>query len=116
MDATKTQLARDLKHNSPIISCRFERGNTFVFFGAEDSRVWRWQWQSEQKTELAGHDSWCRALAFDPANTTLVTGGYDGRLIWWPIAADKPEPIRKLEAHQGWIRAVAVSSDGQLLA
>jgi WD40 repeat protein len=116
MDATKTHLARQLKHNSPIISCRFDRAGKYVFFGAQDSRVWRWQWDSEQKTEFAGHDSWCRAMAFDSANETLITGGYDGRLIWWPLGAEKPEPIRRLDAHHGWIRAIAVSPDGRLVA
>jgi WD40 repeat protein len=46
----------------------------------------------------------------------LYTGGYDGRLIYWPSAADKPEPLRVIDAHRGWLRAIAVSPDGKYLA
>ena len=116
MDAAQTHLARDLTHDSPIIGCRFDRAGKYVFFSAEDSRVWRWEWSTETKIPLVGHDSWSRGMAFDPMNQTLITGGYDGRLIWWPLAAEKPEPVRKVEAHSGWIRAVSISPDGQLVA
>lgn len=116
MDATLTHLVRELKHSSPTIACRFDRAGKYLFFSAEDSRVWRWEWAGEQKVELAGHDSWCRALVCDRANEMLITGGYDGRVIWWPVAAEKPEPVRKIDAHQGWVRAVAVSASGELLA
>lgn len=115
-DPTKVKLGRALKHDSPAIACRFDPSGKYVFFAAEDSRVWRWIWDGDTKVPLAAHDSWVRALAFDPGGETLITGGYDGRLIWWPAAAEKPEPIRTVEAHAGWIRALAVSPDGQLLA
>ena len=65
---------------------------------------------------FAGHDSWVGALAFSPDGATLVTGGFDDTLIWWPVAADKPAPLRKVKAHAGWIRALAVSPDGKWLA
>ncbi len=46
----------------------------------------------------------------------LITGGYDGRLIWWPAAADSPAPIRSIEAHSGWIRALAIHPHDPLIA
>lgn len=116
MDAAKTHLARELKHDSPIISCRFDRASKYVFFGDQNSRAWRWEWSGEQKTELIGHESWCLALACDPSNQTLVTGGYEGQLIWWSLAAEKPEPIRRVNAHHGWVREIATSPDGHMLA
>lgn len=47
----------------------------------------------------------------------LQRGG-DGRITAWETAsnAPAPQPIRKIEAHQGWIRALSVSPDGSLLA
>jgi WD40 repeat protein len=57
-----------------------------------------------------------RGLAFSKDGETLVTGGLDDTLIWWPANAAKPEPIRKVKAHAGWIRALDVSPDGKLLA
>ena len=115
-DPAKTHVAQTFKHASPLIACRFDPTGRFVFAGAQDGRVWRWQLEGEAKTELNGHKSWVRSLAFSPEGQTLVTAGYDGTLVWWPAAAEKPEPLRTVAAHQGWIRAVVTSPDGQLLA
>ena len=105
-------------------SARVERGawsypdptGRFAFAGSQDYSVWRFDVESGAKTQLADADAWVRGIAFDRDGTTLVTGGYDGRLIWWPVGGEKPKPIRTIDAHQGWIRAIAVSPDGTLLA
>ena len=116
MDVTKTHVAHDLVHNSPLISCRFHPSGKFVFAGAQDFSVWRFEVGSGKKTELSSTESWVRGLAFDRDGKILVTAGYDGRLIWWPASEEKPEPIRTVQAHKGWIRAVAVSPDDSLVA
>lgn len=115
-DPTQTHIAKTLPHTSPLIACRFDPAGRFVFAGAEDNRVWRWDLASDAKVELAGHDSWVRSLGFSSNSEVLVTGGYDGRLIWWPALAEKPAPVRTVDAHQGWIRALAVSPDAQWVA
>lgn len=50
-----------------------------------------------------------------PRPFTLISGDYHGKLIWWQGDAAEPKPIRTVEAHQGWIRAVAMSPDRQTL-
>ena len=52
---------------------------------------------------------------FPPA-FTAITGDYHGKLIWWAGEASEPKPIRSVDAHGGWVRAVAVSPDGQTIA
>lgn len=47
---------------------------------------------------------------------TLISADYHGKLIWWDGAAATPVPIRTVEAHAGWCRAVALSRDGATLA
>lgn len=116
MDVTKTHQIHDLAHGSPLISCRFHPGGNHVFAGAQDYRVWRFDVASGAKTPFEQTDAWVRGIAFDPDGKTLLTAGYDGRLIWWPALAEKPEPARIVQAHQGWIRAVDVSPDGSLVA
>ena len=116
MDATKTHQTHDLAHNSPLISCRFDPSGRFVFAGAQDYRVWRWELSTKKKTELTAVDSWVRGITFSKDGNSLITGGYDGRLLWWLVEAEQPEPTRTIEAHHGWVRAVAVSPDGALLA
>jgi WD40 repeat protein len=51
-----------------------------------------------------------------PAPFMLVSGDYHGKLIWWQGDATEPKPLRTVEAHQGWIRAVAVSPDAKTVA
>src|SRR5206468_3079465 len=54
--------------------------------------------------------------AFLPGQNTLLTGGYDGRLIWWPVDAASPAPTRTIAAHDGWVRALVVSPNRQFIA
>ena len=112
----QTHIDRELKHERPLISCRFDPTGRFVFAGGEDNRIWRWDLADGTKTELAGHQSWVRAMAFHPDGQTLISGAYEGRLIWWPVADERPTPQRTVEAHKGWVRALAVSPDGSLVA
>ncbi|HUQ73067.1 MAG TPA: WD40 repeat domain-containing protein [Planctomycetaceae bacterium] len=115
-DPAATHVAQQLKHDAPLIACRFDPTGRFVFAGAQDNQVLRWELAGEAKTALKAHDSWVRSFGFSTAGDVLVTGGYDGRLIWWPAFDAEPKPLRTVEAHAGWVRAVAVSPDGQLLA
>jgi WD40 repeat protein len=45
---------------------------------------------------------------------TLISGSYDGRLIWWNAA--ERTCTRTQGAHTKWIRNIVVSADGELLA
>src|SRR5205823_7888371 len=48
------------------------------------------------------------------AGKTLVSGGYDGKLMWWDTESNKA--IRTVDAHAKWIRKVIASPDGTLVA
>jgi WD40 repeat protein len=116
IDPAKTHVALEHKHDRPLVACRYDPSGRFVFFGAEDNLIHRFDTQTKTATPLAAHDSWVRALGFSPSGDVLYSGGYDGRLVWWPVADDKPQPTRAMEAHSGWLRALAVSPDGALIA
>ncbi|HEX4610390.1 MAG TPA: hypothetical protein VH092_19525, partial [Urbifossiella sp.] len=47
---------------------------------------------------------------------TLISADYHGKLIWWDGAAPAPIPVRTVEAHAGWCRAVALSPDRRTVA
>ncbi|MDX1944532.1 MAG: hypothetical protein SFU86_03925, partial [Pirellulaceae bacterium] len=116
-DPAAVHLGPNWKHPRPLAACRFDPSGKYIFTGAEENVVTRWDIATGTASSLAGHDSWVRALAFSPSGDTVYSGGYDGRILWWPAAADKPEPTRKLDpAHNGWVRALAVSPDGTRLA
>lgn len=115
MDYKQTHVAHEHKHGRPLMSCRFA-GPTSIVFGAEDYSVWKWDWKSNEKVRFET-DAWVRALAVVQEGRTILTGGYDGRLLWWKSdMTESKAPLRVLDAHEGWLRAMAVSPDGKRVA
>lgn len=102
----------------PLISCRFDPTGRYVFCGSEDNQILRFLLADGSRTVLSGgHATWVKTLAFTADGSQLISGGYDGQLIWWDATADAPTPLRRIAAHgTSWIRSTAVSPDGQLLA
>ena len=115
-DPTQMHLAGQWSADRPLTSCRFDPQGKFLLAGAEDYDVHRWDVATNKLVTLSGHESWVRAMGFSPDGQSFYSGGYDGQLIWWPLAADKPRPVRKIAGHQGWIRALAVHPAGTLVA
>ncbi|MFO0819673.1 MAG: hypothetical protein U1A77_17125 [Pirellulales bacterium] len=116
IDPAKTKIDSQWAHTSPLIACRFDPLGRFVFTSAEDNTIQRWELTKGEKTAWGGHDSWVFALGVTPDGATLISGGGDGRLIWWNAADAKPEAVRRVDAHQGWIRQLSISADGQAVA
>jgi WD40 repeat protein len=114
VDPARTRMVQELRHNRPLLSCRFDPSGRFVFAGVQENLLQRWELASGRKVSLAGNRSWTRGLAF--AQHNLISGAYDGRLLWWRLDAEAPTPLRAIQAHRGWVRAVAASPDSRLLA
>jgi WD40 repeat protein len=116
-DPTRTHLAVELEQKAPLIACRFDPTGRFVFGAAQDQTIGRWEIESKQAAKFAGHDGWPLSLAFSPDGSTLLSGGSDGALIWWPAAAEEtPAPARRVATGHGWVRSIAVSPDGSTVA
>jgi WD40 repeat protein len=113
---TRTHMVQELRHNSPLLGCRFDPTGQFVFAGAQDNTIQRWELAGGRRIALNGHRSWVRALAFQTAQRKLISGDYAGRVMIWPADAVLPKPERAIHAHRGWVRAIAVSPDGQHFA
>src|SRR4029077_1608067 len=94
IDPTKTHVALEYKHSRPLVAGRFDPTGKYVFFGAEDNLVHRFEIATKKVTDFPTHDSWVRALGCSPSGDMLYSGGYDGRLIWWPANDEKPQPLR----------------------
>lgn len=121
LDVKQAHVAQQWAHDRPITCCRFDPQGQYVFCGAQDSNLVRFTLaEADGKKFLypGAHESWVMALAFSKDGAQVITGGGDGRIVWWETAssAAPPQPIRKVEGHKGWIRALAVSPDGNLLA
>ena len=59
-----------------------------------------------------GHQSYVSSLVMTAGG--LVSAGYDGRLMWWN--PEERKRIREVDAHQKWVRRIAVSPDGKTIA
>ena len=104
------------KHNRPVLSCRFSADGQFVFGGAMDKSLHRWNIYDGSQTALQGHESWIRRFDMHPDGELLVTAAYGGRLIWWNPEDATPKPVRSVDAHKGFIRGVAISPNRQFIA
>ena len=113
----RTRMVLELRHNSPLLSCRFDPTGRFIFAGTQDNTIQRWELATQTKVAFAGHRSWVRGMAFHAGQRKLLSCDYNGKVLIWPAdAATAPQPERIIEAHQGWVRAVVVSPDNRQFA
>lgn len=118
LDIKQAQVIQQWAHDRPLTVCRFDPLGRFVFCGAEDAGLHRFQLADGAKVSFTGgHETWVLAVAGLRDGSQIVSGAADGRLCWWDAVAAAPAPpIRRIDAHQGWIRSLDVSPAGELLA
>jgi WD40 repeat protein len=116
IDPAKTHQIAEFQHNRPLTHCRVDLSGRFVFAGAEDLNVHRWDLQTGGKTTLTGHESWVRSMDFSPDGRWLYTAGWDGRVGIWEVDDDDAKPARMMQTHSGACRWVRCSPDGSMLA
>jgi WD40 repeat protein len=85
-----------------------------VFCGASDGNVYDLDPLAEKPEfkALAGHASFVTGVAI--AGELLISGGYDGKLLWRKLDGEVIHTVEN--AHSKWIRKVAASPDGKLVA
>lgn len=106
----------------PQVRCvRFSPCGKLLAAGGYDARVRRWNFATPDSPELpslTGHHAWVEAVALRAEGELLFSGDSWGQLCCWSAySAEQPALKWKHEqAHNGWIRDLAVSPDGKLLA
>jgi WD40 repeat protein len=100
----------------PVITFAVARleGTDAVYLGCSDFKVYSADLAAAkfEPKELYSHESYVTGVAL--AGLTLVSGGYDGKLVWCDITTG--EKIRTIDAHTKWIRKVIASPDNKLIA
>lgn len=116
IDPKNTKKTAEWKHDRPLLSCRIDPAGKYCFTGAHDTFVQRWDLASGEKTTMEGHRSWVRSLDFQRQRPSLFTGDYAGGLIEWAYEDKVPTVVRKIDAHDGWVRTVSLTPDGKWVA
>lgn len=114
VDFTKLSVSKQVEHPSVMFGLARLPGTSRVFVGASDARVYDVDLAVEAPAwrEWVGHESYVTGVTL--AGRSVVSGAYDGKLIWWDIDAGSID--RKLDAHAKWIRGVTATRDGRLVA
>jgi WD40 repeat protein len=89
-------------------------GTGRVFLGGSDFAVAEADISAAkfEAKELYKHESYVTSVAL--AGTTLLSGGYDGKLRWYDI--EKKTRIRTSDAHAKWMRRIVAAPDGSRFA
>jgi WD40 repeat protein len=113
-DPEKLKAVKTLSRPDIVFALARKPRTSQVFCGGSDFSVYEVDLDQTkpEPRELGRHDSYVTGLAC--SGTTLVSGGYDGRLIWWNV--ESRSKIRDVPAHARWIRRVAATPDGNIIA
>jgi WD40 repeat protein len=110
----KIKVVKQLARPEIVFAAARKPGTGLIFLGGSDFKVHAVDLEKDkpEAKELGGHDSYVTGLAL--AGPCLVSGGYDGRLIWWDV--ESGSRVRSVDAHRKWIRRVAATPDGSVVA
>lgn len=115
IDPTKSKLATEVKHESPLLSCAFDPTGRFLFAGGRDRGIAVVDLATSKKTILTGHESWVNVIA-RAGNDLVLTGDFAGRVIAWDCSGSEPKQRWRAEAHPSTIYGLTVSADGKSFA
>jgi WD40 repeat protein len=108
------KLAKDITRPGAVFCLARWPGTARVAVGGSDFKIYASDLDQAKPefTEIGSHASYVTGVTV--AGEAVISGAYDGKLNWWD--AEKRSPIRSLEAHAKWIRAVESSPDGKTIA
>ena len=113
-DPRQIKQAKKIEVAGDLLSVARLPGTEQLWIGAADFQLYFVDLAAEtpQLEPCEGHASYVSGVVL--AGDTIVSAGWDRKLIWWD--RESRQPTRTVDAHQRWIRQLAVSSDGKRLA
>ncbi len=109
-DPKATRLLQELKHDRGVLACRFDAEGRFVFAGAQDYLVHRWNLQ------LAAEEA-AKATAAAKAAAAAKKDKQDKKAAKPEETKPADDPSKsELVGHESWVRAMSLLPDGKRLA
>jgi WD40 repeat protein len=119
IDPAKVKSRSTFPHKGTFYGLCADTAANRLYAGSDDYAIYVFDPTAAKKEPLARwtkHDNYVSALVFvkRQGKRLVISGSYDRNLIWWD--ADNGKSIRSVEAHEGWLRDLAVLPDGNHLA
>lgn len=110
------KLARDFGQPGILFDLALLPDSGRIVYGSSDFQLYEFDTRAEKPEPVQfdgdGHQSYVTSTV--RVGNRVVSGSYDGQLIWWDL--ESKQPVRKVAAHELWIRDLAVSPDTTLIA
>jgi WD40 repeat protein len=111
----KLTLVHDHKLPTGILGLAIEPEGVRAFAACADGMIYRVDTTTGEAVAFEeGHRSFASGCVLLPDGRTLISGGYDGMLLWHDLESRKC--WRRVQAHQFWNWQLALSPDGNRLA
>jgi WD40 repeat protein len=118
LDPTKVKSKSVYKLPDTLFGLAACHADKRLYGGSDDYSVQVFDLAAEKKEPIARwkkHDNYVSAILCLTRNdkSVIISGSYDRHLIWWTAEG---EPVRTVEAHQGWLRDLVVLPGGERFA
>ncbi len=113
-------LGKPVEFERQLWQTRVSPCGNWVLGAGYHAAVVRWQWKDqalEPRAPFTAHQGWVQCLGLAAETQLAFSADSWGKLAAWSYATDELAAAWSHEAaHDGWIRALAVSPDGRRLA
>ncbi len=110
-DPNLLKVKKEVSRSDVLFSVARVAESNQVYVGSSDGKIYDFDVLAEkpEANELAGHRGYVMDVVL--ADGFLVSGAYDGRLIWWDLETRRQ--VRTVEAHKKWVRGLIATPDGK---